>query len=769
MSWLGDGGSGSGGRSGNWKQAGQNAYMNTYAEMLNRRANIQLLEPRSTRLHPEKLSIPNQRDQSPLNSVTWDTLQEYTPSLAVGRTDAEAYVNLAMSTRATESAKYQQEVKTRANVGNAFLNQPGSFSWSLFPVVYYLSNAGFTSDEGSDTAMSANEVIVVPFACVISPTAWAGTTFDDTRPTYKGVKMPAGGGGREFVMMMDQSFVSSDSLSGMAALASVASCASRYYSNDPQVFVTLAPWIEDKDSETFRAHMAASVGISPRNLTVKSAFAFDGPSLGLAVAAACFGLPPMMHTGYLSSFGESQIIKVNKTPYNGKKIQESLTIGRPMLGANLVCAVGEVDLKAMWAFSKGIPIVIPGPVNYSYNLVEQAAERAMQAASTYKRGNRDHPTYLKELGQDMEKMYSGANIPGWLKAAGYNGIFACPKDTDGTSYAIRGSLILGATNFSDVIRVNHIAASCLLRTDPIYDVSGVDYGLLENITERRVVKKQAQRAATRSKTKAEKAAGKPKAKKSVASKEKKKLKKSVTKGKDGKKRVKAKTLKRMTPARKRAAAKQKAKTAAKKAEREAAKAAEAGSGLLPGFPDYTLWGGDDDDDDDDITFPTRQLPQTFDDPLEMGTRRERDDYELAQPAKSSYSFQTRQPAKGTSRYTAGMRKFVHKGGKTELSPRMAPIRTKRVGSPLPADQPLLGNRRGRGEAAAIGRINRTLRNDLWKSLPGGQDWYDATQLKPAQVAGQMRLDDPAMRAKMDAGLAKYKAAKRAEMARRKKK
>jgi len=320
--------------------------------------------------------------------------------------------------------------------GTNFLN------WSLFPVV-------FTSQQRDVPAVQ-----VAPYMCLVTSQAIGQAQFipSNTRGAgnYAQFTLPRGPAMNPINVAFDTTFVVKNSndtkLAIMAALQDV---------NGPDiVYITIFPFVTpgafEKRVKLFRQF----------SIPQDQVWSFAGPSLGLAVAAAVAGLPPMMYTGFLSQIGP------------GITLTGSTSTGTDatLMGANIVENIDLVEYKAAWACSNRYPICVPMSSTYLMPLTETLARIGGQMLITTRDGV-SQPSYGVKIGSFGKPPYNALTVGQDYSRMSYftkmeQAIYTTQDINLGKDFTRYGSYIMVASTFSDIAILAIVASKSIVGQDP---------------------------------------------------------------------------------------------------------------------------------------------------------------------------------------------------------------------------------------------------------------------------------------------------------------
>lgn len=385
------------------------------------------------------------RDPNALARLNWQELSMWGPLVVRADNAREAVALTELSVAADD------------NIGGdnayGFSGNPGTFGIAYFPVVYRFTAAGsITQGSGSNL----RDVKVVPFAVVASSTPWQGSYFGLSGPQYVQLQQP----NSQVQLMLDVNFCKNDTNLVLSAMASVLSFlpgrwASAAQGGAVQCFLTIAPAISLADAQEFHGSACQFMGEDPSNVNIRQSMAFGGASLGLAVAAAVCGLPPMLYTGYLSSMGMDHVFYGQQTSRDALRAGIPIeALSRVILGATFVESVDDVPFKVNYAINVGMPIVIPlNPTWTNARAVEglgpyRAAMRAARSNGyTTQRQESIVKRALIAAGLPMEELERATKINFAETMSDY--IMTVQKLAGGKSFMEVGSLVMAASNYAD--------------------------------------------------------------------------------------------------------------------------------------------------------------------------------------------------------------------------------------------------------------------------------------------------------------------------------
>lgn len=388
------------------------------------------------------------RNPSALSQLSWEELSNWGPVIPPRGSNArEAVAFMELSVSADD------------NIGGdntfGFSGNPGTFGISYFPVVYRFTAAGSIT-QGSNG--NVRDIKVLPFAVVASSEPWAGTYFG-LRPQYVTLGQPES----RVQLMLDINFCKNDTNLVLSTLASALSflpgrwAGGAGYGGAAPVtcYLTIAPALSMSAAQTFHADACNFMGENPSEVNIRQSMAFGGASLGLAVAAAICGLPPMLYTGYLSSMGMDHVF------YGQKTSRDALRAGIPIealskviLGATFVESVDDVPFKVDYAINAGMPIVIP--LNPTWTHASRVEGLSAYRAAVKAALNNGQLAQRQE--SIMRKALISAGIPMDQLAAASKANFAnvmadyimtVTKLAGGKSFLEVGSLVMAASNYAD--------------------------------------------------------------------------------------------------------------------------------------------------------------------------------------------------------------------------------------------------------------------------------------------------------------------------------
>jgi hypothetical protein len=386
---------------------------------------------------------PSLHGFGPQQHPSWIDLAEYAPARPYperGRYETSNGFAQIMDSMTCKDADLGENGAYRNP--DAFAGQRDGFAHAHFPVVYRISPSHLKT-----TGMITNDferITVVPFRVVASTWPWMdnGSNMDYT-PIYQLQQFHRDG--VRIDLHIDYRFIDEDNEDAhLAILAGVLSVLPSRWSqaitsdNVLPVYLTIAPAI---GMESFEDHIDACQRIMRSNSPKgERCFKFHGASLGLAVLAAVMGMPPIMYTGFNSQIGPNEILT--------EAGREDVA-----LGSNMVVEIDDVEYKTAAAIIMGVPIIIPLNPSWYKESAQQALQRGVARALGLGQGQ---STLLalaaKQYGYpaNMKKALALANdSTNWAKNMN-EFIFTTAKRAAGISFNELPSLILAATNLSDV-------------------------------------------------------------------------------------------------------------------------------------------------------------------------------------------------------------------------------------------------------------------------------------------------------------------------------
>jgi hypothetical protein len=260
-----------------------------------------------------------------------------------------------------------------------------ALSWTMFPVVY--------------ASAYAAEVVVAPFAAVFTPVRWAtgGTADDGTSPLFESPSFIDYRTTRGTTVSVDVSYIgkgrgSRDTILSIMSGIEMARVPDGYH-------LYLFPMVS---GDQYNARRGEFGGIDGR-----SAWAFGGASLGLAVFMAGIGGFPALYTGYLSSLllensgntdtlvsgaaysADIEAARQKRAIRDGRqykplyadvdwgpyKVTPPTPLGETFKATNFVETVDDIPIKLVLPLMAGLCIVIPAKTQYNTDM--QAAARAI--------------------------------------------------------------------------------------------------------------------------------------------------------------------------------------------------------------------------------------------------------------------------------------------------------------------------------------------------------------------------------------------------------
>lgn len=472
------------------------AMLQAYSQFLSSRSATLNLIPPLGRILPKTQSI------NLTNAPAWADLGTYAPWPVDETLDSdESFANLMRSIKSTSVKPPVQGEGPQVEWTSAFHGQANSFGWQLFPVVYYIDKLGQTTVASQSTqAMTVN---VIPFAVMASSQPYTRETLRGVTPNYVEINTLKVTPDRDVTIMIDASFTSND----YDLLLSVVSAALAFlptrWAGRSLVYLTIAPWISDSDAEAHRNTVANNISEENirKELTLQQSLAFSGASLGAACAGAIAGLPPMMMTGMLSSFGASswqlpQQINVQQLQHllppqvlsRGSILPDGVVYGE-----NYIDSVQDIDLKMVWAITHQTLLCFPFARMYAGEHTNAILERARKAAMQYsaridpntnERAKRGTPgstvvkygTKLSVMDKDLINTYQDANIPAWsANVSKAELVYTTQMEQSGTPFFFFGSFLLGCVNFAEIELLSCLAASNMYRTQVLVQKARQDY------------------------------------------------------------------------------------------------------------------------------------------------------------------------------------------------------------------------------------------------------------------------------------------------------
>ncbi len=390
--------------------------------------------------------VAESRSPNALAQLNWAELSKWGPAVPPQGTDAREAVSVM-----------ERSVSADDNIGKdntyGFSGNPGTFGIAYFPVVYRFTAAGSIT-QGSNG--NVRDIKTIPFAVVASSQPWSGQYIGGLSPQYVQLQTPD----PSVQVMLDVNFCKNDTNLVLSTLASVLSFlpgrwASAAQGGSVQCFLTIAPAISSTDAADFHGAACTFMGEDPSQVNPRQSMAFGGASLGLAVAAAICGLPPMLYTGYLSSMGMDHVF------YGQRVSSDALRVGIPLkalskviLGATFVESVDDVPHKVNLAIDIGMPIVIPlNPTWTHARPVEDpsGALAALRAARSNKNTVPRQESLVKRAmmaaGLPMQDIQAVTKVNFAQTMADY--IMTVTKLAGGKSFVETGSLVMAASNYAD--------------------------------------------------------------------------------------------------------------------------------------------------------------------------------------------------------------------------------------------------------------------------------------------------------------------------------
>lgn len=385
------------------------------------------------------------RDPQALQRLQWGELGMWGPSIPAAGDARSAVAQMELSVAADDTIGGDNTY--------GFSGNPGTFGIAYFPVVYRFTNSGSIT-QASNT--NVRDVHVVPFAVIASAEPWTGAYFG-MQPQYVPLRTPD----PAVSLQLDVNFCKNDTNLVLSVMASVLSFLPGRWAGgvaqgaNVQCYLTIAPALSEQHAAAFHQAACTFVGEDPNVVNLRQSMAFGGASLGLAVAAAICGLPPMLYTGYLSSMGMDQVFYGQKTSSDALKAGININaLSQVILGATFVESVDDVPYKVNYAISSGMPIVIP--LNPTWTHAQQvpglSAWRAAQKAAA---GNANTATRQESLvrqalaasGLDMQALSAATRANFAATMSDY--IMTVSKLAGGKSFLEVGSLVMAASNYAD--------------------------------------------------------------------------------------------------------------------------------------------------------------------------------------------------------------------------------------------------------------------------------------------------------------------------------
>ena len=647
-------------------------------------------------------------------SLTWDNIADFgVMPLRAGESgampeDGEAQLRSSLNPYLDQRQGNGERILVNPN---NFHGQSNAFGVAMFPVVYRLSASGMSV--GGQANQYQTSATVVPFAVVASSEPWGNlaseaVTAYRSEPDYRAIRSPT----ENVTIHLDVSFLGAGpgaESSILAAISSVSALLPGRWNGVNQCYLTIAPCC---DAESGRAHMQRVAAVTQQQPD-NSFFRFGGASLGLAIAAAVYGMPTMAYTGYLSSVGLNQVM--SRDAERG--------FGEVMLGANMVETVDDIDLKTFWALTTGTLLCLPISANNRNMLFDKAIERATAASLVIGGKNTQaRDTLLGKLARAVTgsnnavdyTRWAAVNMPNYVNTI-KTAIYTAQKLSRNMLFLEAGTYLLGAVNFSDVERLTCAAGGQL------FGVQGMTYAMevagkrrkliddVEPMVRARIVKKRASAAAS----KAKKAAAGKKPPKTAAQKAAKKEKRSVL----AKKKTKGTT---------------KATTKATTTKKKAAEDAAAPSGLMVGAEEFIP----------DVVFvPDAQVGA----PAALAAREEEMAELMAQQEQSPQAPHKQRPEVKTMM----TKKKAKKQKEKELAASAAMVaekeRRERLQREMEERAMELADQELQGTTTGLRRVGRVAKNRFFRSNPatleGARNAYAAAGPTAWQMYSGNRMGD----------------------------
>lgn len=419
----------------NQKQAiGDNAYWRA----LGYSANIKAWAPAMT------VGAPTQHSLRLPTDTEWTQLGQYTSLPDPGEATVNQEFGQAMGV--LNGADIVMDAGNKSYVYSNTIGLSGTnnqANFALFPVVLHLGPSGIKS--GDVSTAGTTQIRVCPYAVVVSTTPWSrgsaqvepryvplpGLANVPTEDRTRGLEVP-----QDRNVYVDVSYMAYNRDSVLAIAASTLAFGTARWG--PDLFITIGPYVHTSVMDTWVDEVSDAM---QTRTSYQSAFAFEGASLGLAVAAAIMGLPPIMYTGYFSSFGRGAIFAKDGQ------------VKPAVIGANLVEAVKDVDLKALLAYQHNVPFVIPLTAANATTDLTDGILRAESAARQYKRAGAYSDTRLSRVAQLKQPggadLWSGLSMFKWYENT-RNAIYTTQLRTFGLPYLYVGTPVMAAVSFTEV-------------------------------------------------------------------------------------------------------------------------------------------------------------------------------------------------------------------------------------------------------------------------------------------------------------------------------
>lgn len=361
----------------------------------------------------------------------WTDLPKFGPMVAPSHLDTAQRFGVYMSSMTPNVSQWQPHLNSFATVDNpmGFAGEEYAFGVAYFPVVYRLSPSDVrTSGPIGDDVVNLH---IVPFAVTATSGPWPKGNMHE--PLYQSLRPHPNS---EFTLHVDMAYLARDENNILSILASVRTLLPQRW-KVKHCYLTIAPCITN---DYYGLHVERVRNIlGDKELTQRQAFMFEGASLGLAVAAAIMGAPPMLYTGYLSQMGTDSILTVDSED----PVQEVIA------GANMVENVDDVELKAFFAMYYGLPFVLPLNATWRKEIMEEAVNHAIERTMKTETGSQTLLSVAHRHYDVNVRGYKQTNIMSWAKQLRHY-IYTTAKRSAGIDIAQSPTLMFGAVNLSDV-------------------------------------------------------------------------------------------------------------------------------------------------------------------------------------------------------------------------------------------------------------------------------------------------------------------------------
>jgi hypothetical protein len=271
-----------------------------------------------------------------------------------------------------------QGIPPRITPANPLVHEgaPNFMNWTMFPVVF--------------KSLARNEIMVVPYACIVTSVPFQGHAFQDdinsNTPLWEPPNVQPFTTSTGNTVGIDLTYIRTERVRDQQGNTveipnknfAVVLRAALNLSNPPDgTHIYFVPMVDD---QAYAARVRSFT-----NVPGPQAWSFSGASFGLALWSALRAGAPILYTGYLSSPDVDMVYATNPSnpsraaagpPQQGMlgklQMQQQIPVMDEAAGpVNIIESVDDLSLKMGLAKRMGVPIVLPATDNFRRSIKNQ--------------------------------------------------------------------------------------------------------------------------------------------------------------------------------------------------------------------------------------------------------------------------------------------------------------------------------------------------------------------------------------------------------------